>query len=224
MVTRRQIGSVIFLVISLVVYTTYSITNYGHVQAQSTIDNFNRTVTSGFGNGWNTVFTSGARADSNTSVDGSQAVFTLTDATVSTLALQRAVLTDSNVTTIFAGDNSTSFGLLAKVSATGYYRCYVPVNGNFMLITESLQSPEYIIGYVKLPFTIQPSTQYKMRYTILKDKMSAKLWAVSDVEPLDYNIVITNSDILSGEVGIAAQVEAGVQTAYVHADDFAIWP
>jgi hypothetical protein len=174
--------------------------------ADAATDTFTRTVSSAWGT-MDTGFTWAASGGNSTdySVNGSQGAHLLASAGVSRRCLLTTTTTSLDMYISVTADqlatgDALNGGLVARViDANNLYHALVKFtssNAVQLLLVKRLNSNETTLGsYTMTNVTFVAGTFYRMRFKLVDSLLRVKVWAATDVETPEWQIVATDTDL-----------------------------
>ncbi|MEA2642772.1 MAG: hypothetical protein QOF51_4166, partial [Chloroflexota bacterium] len=192
-------------------------------------DTFSRSVATGWGTadqggggGWQLRFADTTDASNTGSVNGVQgniALTTTSSPVVVVAYIGPPIVTDYDVVaTMRAGQAGSRIAVLGRVSGTGFYAAQLVVGQDTLVV--NINSAGAPLGSATLGAPVAASTDYTVRLDVQGSTLRAKAWLAGSTEPTLWQIMVTDSTITAGVVGVEASLTAAPATDTFSFDDF----
>lgn len=129
--------------------------------------------------------------------------------------------TVSNAQVLFTGSlssfsNNNLGAVLRWQNANNLYKAYI--NGTQLVIQRRLNGVNTNLAQVN--FAASANTAYNLRFQIVGNVLSAKVWAASSAEPTTWSVSTTDGSLTSGQCGLRIQVigNTSANVTYFEAD------
>ena len=122
-------------------------------------------------------------------------------------------LAATNAEVLYSGSlssfgNSNMGAVLRWVDSSNFYKAYI--NGTNFILTKRVNGIPITIA--RIAFVATPGTSYTLRFNVVGNTLSARVWQIGTPEPTNWMISATDTTFAFGYCGLQMYLQSGVTT------------